>query len=49
MASTRKIKVWKKDVYITNVPDEYTDEELVEWTKKKLIIDGYVKAGGNAS
>jgi len=50
MTSTRKIKVWNKEIYIQNVPDEYTDEQLIEWTKKKLILDGYVeKVGGMAS
>lgn len=47
--SNRKIKVWNKTIYITNVPDEYTDEQLVEWTKKKMILDGVVKKGGTAS
>jgi len=36
----RTIKVWNKTVTINNVPDYYTDEELIEWTKKKLMIDG---------
>ena len=33
----RTIKVWNKTVIIKNVPDYYTDEELIEWTKKKLV------------
>jgi len=36
----RTVKVWNKTVTITNVPDYYTDEELIEWAKKKLLIDG---------
>lgn len=39
----RTIKVWKKTVIINNVPDYYTDEELIEWSKKKLLIMGMHK------
>jgi len=39
----RKIKVWNKTIIINDVPDEYTDEQLIEWTKKRLIIDGMVE------
>jgi len=45
MTSTRIIRVWNKTVTITNVPDGITNEQLTEWTKKRLIIDGYRKQG----
>jgi len=48
MSSTRKIKVWNKTIYIANVPEGYTDEELIAWTKKKLMLDK-LDTGGNAS
>lgn len=35
----RVIKVWKSVAKIRNVPDTYSDEELVSWTKKKLLYD----------
>jgi len=43
MNRQRKIKVWNKTVIISGVPDCYTDEELIAWTKKRLIIDGMHK------
>jgi len=45
----RKIKVWNKTVIINDVPDEYTDEEIKEWVKQKLISDGIVQSGNIAS
>jgi len=35
----RKVKVWNKIVTIENVPDYLTDEELVKWTKKYMLIE----------
>jgi len=45
----RTIKVWNKIVTINNVPDYYTDEELIEWTKKKLILEGMHTFNNEAS
>lgn len=45
----RMIKVWNKTIIINDVPDEYTDEQLIEWTKKKMIIDGLAEPDGVAS
>ena len=45
----RKIKVWNKTVIIKDVPDCYTDEELIAWTKKRLIVDKAVEPFGQAS
>jgi len=49
MKTDRMIKVWNKTVIIKDVPEQYTDEELVNWTKKKLMMLGMVKKGGKAS
>ena len=45
----RRIKVWNKTVIINDVPDYYTDEELIAWAKKRLLLDGIVQQGGTAS
>ena len=49
MFSTRTIKVWNKTVIINDAPNDVTDEQLVEWTKKRLILDGLVKMQDSAS
>jgi hypothetical protein len=49
MNQQRTIKVWNKTVTITNVPDYITDDELIEWTKKKLILDTMHRECGTAS
>ena len=49
MQQQRKIKVWNKTVIIENVPDYITDAELIEWTKKKLLVDGIYNMGKIAS
>jgi len=45
----RKIKVWNKTVIINDVPDYVTDEELVRWTKKALLLDELNKSEQQAS
>lgn len=49
MNSDRTIKVYNKIIIIKDVPEEYSDEELISWTKKRMLIDGLVKEGGVAS
>jgi len=49
MNQQRTIRVWNKTVTITNVPDYVTDEELIAWTKKKLLLDTMYKERGRAS
>jgi len=49
MKRDRKIRVWNKTVIIKDVPDGYTDEQLITWAKKRLILNGMVKPTNKAS
>ena len=37
------MKVWNKTVTIQNVPDYVTEDQLLEWAKKRLIYEGISK------
>jgi len=45
----RKVRVWNKIVTIENVPNYLTDEELVKWAKKYMLIEELKKQEKMAS
>ena len=45
----RKVKVWNKIVTIENVPDYMSDDELVIWAKRVLMLEGLKKQKRKAS
>jgi len=49
MPRQRTIKVWNKIVTINDVPDHITDDELIAWTKIKLMQEEIIKGKSNAS
>ena len=43
--STRIVHIGEKEVHVANVPDYVTDEELIKYVTKKLILGVFTESG----